>query len=99
MKNARFFITTGFVENVSQYNPIAQQYLQGVQAGMVSKGMDITTAHQAALAAADGTTHVQALIMSFGDIYVLVAWMFLFSIPLVFFLGRGSKSVRRDVAE
>jgi DHA2 family multidrug resistance protein len=82
------------VENISPFNPVAQNYLQQIQGGMVSKGMDPTTAQHAAIAAVNGMTHIQALILSFGDIYILVAWLFLFSIPLVFFLGKGAKSKR-----
>lgn len=92
LENRQVFHYDRLVENISLYNPNASSFLSQVESGMMGKGYDMTTAHQIAVSVAKGTTQVQAMILAFEDVYILVAWMFVFSIPLVFFLGRGSKS-------
>jgi DHA2 family multidrug resistance protein len=77
------------IEHVSPYSPVAQQYLSGAQSMLAGKGLDTSTAHRAALALINGFTHVQAMILSFEDVYILVGVLFLISLPLVFYLGKG----------
>jgi len=76
-------------ENVSLFNAQTQQYLSGLQTMFTSKGYDATSAQQASYAVLSRMTHLQALVLSFEDVYVLVGVLFLISLPLVFFLGRG----------
>jgi DHA2 family multidrug resistance protein len=78
------------IENVSIYNPATQQFLNQVQAGMVAKGLDTNAAQQAAIVMLNRNLHAQASILSFEDIYKIVAWMFFLCLPLVFFLGKGN---------
>jgi len=92
LENRQVFHYDRLAENISVYNPNAFTYLQQAEAAMMGKGYDMTAARQIAVALAKGTTQLHAMILSFEDVYVLVAWMFVFSIPLVFFLGRGAKS-------
>jgi MFS transporter, DHA2 family, multidrug resistance protein len=79
------------IENISTYNPAAVQYLAQVQAGIEAKGFDPITAQKMALGIADGTTHLHAMILSFEDIYLFVGSLFVIALPLIFFLGKGSK--------
>ena len=77
------------IQHVSPYSPVAQQYLSGAQSYLAGRGFDMTTAKQAAIAMINGFTHVQAMILSFEDVYILVGVLFLISLPLVFYLGKG----------
>jgi DHA2 family multidrug resistance protein len=82
------------VENISLYNPVAQRFLSQMESGMIGRGYDSVTAQKMAIAIADHYTRLHAMMLSFEDVYILVAWMFIFSIPLVLFLGRGAASGR-----
>lgn len=84
-------------EHLSVFNTTTYERLQQLQAGFVAKGFDLTTAHQQALKVMNGNLDTQALVMAFGDIFHVVGWILMVSLPLVFFLGRGSKAAPVDV--
>jgi DHA2 family multidrug resistance protein len=94
LENRQVFHYDRLVENISVYNPPAQQFLSQTQQAMMAKGFDAVTAQQMAVAMAEKSTQLHAMIMSFDDVYILVASAFFLSIPLVLFLGRGSKAAR-----
>ncbi|MFH1676110.1 MAG: DHA2 family efflux MFS transporter permease subunit [bacterium] len=82
------------VENVSLYNPVATQYLSSIEKAMMGKGFDSVSSQKLSVMMVDRVTHLHAMILSFEDVYLIVALLFIFSIPLVFFLGRGAKEKR-----
>jgi DHA2 family multidrug resistance protein len=81
-------------ENISIYNPASQQFLSQVQSGMMAKGYDTVTAQNMSLAITQRVTQSQAMVLAFQDVYVIVAWIFVCTIPLIFFLGKGAKATR-----
>lgn len=52
-------------------------------------GADAATAHQQALAALSQTVNLQAAVLSYADIFRVVGVVFLCSLPLLVFLGKG----------
>jgi len=94
LQKRQIFHYDRLVENVSVYNPVAQQYLSQIQVALEGKGVDPNSAQHAAIAMIDRTVHIHSMILSFADIYFFVGALFLISLPLVFFLGRGSKEAR-----
>ncbi|MEA2553416.1 MAG: transporter, family, multidrug resistance protein [Fimbriimonadaceae bacterium] len=77
-------------ERVSIYNPLALERLQALSAGFISKGFDPVVAQQQALKVVNGTISIQSAVMSFNDIFRVVAFAFLASLPLLFLMGRGN---------
>jgi DHA2 family multidrug resistance protein len=84
-------------ERISQYNPLAVERLQLLTNAFVTRGLDLLSAQQRAIAVVARSVHIQAAVMSFEDIFHVVAMLFVFSIPLVFFLSRGKTSAPVDV--
>lgn len=77
-------------ENISVYNGTSMDRLNLITGAYVAKGHDQVTAHKEALKLVNGTISVQSSVMSFNDIFRIVAFAFLFSLPLLFLLGKGS---------
>ena len=73
-------------ERTSVYNPVAQQWLAKVSAGMTAKGADHVTASARALRFLEGMVMRQAAMMSYSRIYSVLAVMFLCLLPLTLFL-------------
>jgi MFS transporter, DHA2 family, multidrug resistance protein len=81
-------------ENISMYNPTATQFVSQVQAAMMAIGYDSITAQNMSLSITQQYTQLQAMVLAFEDVYVVVAWIFVCTIPLIFFLGKGAKATR-----
>jgi DHA2 family multidrug resistance protein len=79
---------------VSAYSPIAQQRLGEIQAGMMSRGMDAASAHQAALRAIDGQILLQANVIAFEKIYLLSGLLLIGALPLLFLFRQGKPTAR-----
>lgn len=79
---------------VSAYSPIAQARLGQIQAGLMGRGMDPGTAHQAALRAIDGQILVQANVLAFEKIYLLSGLMLLVSLPLLLLFRQGKPTAK-----
>ena len=88
------------VEKVMDCRDITTNWLQVLSAAIVWQGSDPTTAGQQALKVMDGEIMRQASMLAFNHVFLLVASVFLVSIPLVFFLkgtgGEASKHVMAD---
>jgi DHA2 family multidrug resistance protein len=90
-------LTTGVTRNhailaeqAGQANPAAVAWLSRVTAAMMARtGADLATARQEALKLLDLTVTRQAAVLSYNHVFVLVSLLFLFALPLVFFLRRG----------
>lgn len=78
--------------------PAAIERLNLLTRAFTARGSDAPTAHEQALAAIERTLRVQSAVISFGDVFHLVALAFIVSIPLLFFLGSGrGKAPAADV--
>lgn len=77
-------------ENISVYNGTSMDRLNLLTGAFMAKGHDQVTAHKEALKLVNGTISVQSSVMSFNDIFRVVAFAFLFSLPLLLLLGKGS---------
>ena len=90
------FHQTRLSGDVSLYNLQTQQMLNQSRATFMQHGSDWATATQQALATLYGSVQQQAALLSFIDVFYLMGWMFLLSIPLVLLMrkpkpnGRGS---------
>jgi len=80
------------VDHISRYNPLTRERLEQLGAAFTSRGMAPATAEKQALAAIDQTVNTQAAILSFEDIFWIVGMTFICSLPLLLFLGKGSKN-------
>jgi DHA2 family multidrug resistance protein len=77
---------------------IGRQWLQGITAGMISKGADAFTAKQRALGILQGMIERQAAVLAYNHVFVLVAALFFLSFPLVFLLRRGHPGAEVEIA-
>jgi DHA2 family multidrug resistance protein len=81
------------VEKLGMTNPLAQNRLAQLAAGMQARGADAVSAMQRARAMLDGSVSVQAAVMSFGDIFYIVGIIIICTLPLIALLssGKGAK--------
>jgi DHA2 family multidrug resistance protein len=77
------------VTNVSVYNWQTNQRLDALTGAFQSRGSDAATAHQQALASINQLVNTQAAILSYADVFRFVGVIFLCSLPLLLFLGKG----------
>jgi MFS transporter, DHA2 family, multidrug resistance protein len=78
--------------NLTLFNPETQQRIETLTGLFQSQGADSTTAHQQALAALHQLITTQAAVLSYADVFRMVGLMFLLSLPLLLFLGKGGKA-------
>ncbi len=73
-------------EAISLYNPIAQQQIQQMTQFFISKGTDLATAQNQAIAAISNQVRLQSYLMAFNDCFYFVAWALLLSgLAILFF--------------
>ena len=84
-------------EHITRFNPVAQNTLQGIRAGLIARGVDSATANQQAYAAVSGMVRQQAAIMSYNDVFRLLMILFMLLLPLVF-LMRKPKHQTAEIA-
>ncbi len=73
-------------EAISLYNPQTQQRINQLTQYFVSRGADLATANDRAIAAIDNTIRREAFVMAFNDCFYFIAWALLLSgIAIVFF--------------
>lgn len=77
------------LEHVTPYDLATNQRLDMLTGALQSRGIDAQTAHQQALALISQSVSTQAAVLSFADIFRFVGVVFLCSLPLLFFLGKG----------
>ncbi|MBV8886066.1 MAG: DHA2 family efflux MFS transporter permease subunit [Chroococcidiopsidaceae cyanobacterium CP_BM_RX_35] len=92
LSRREFFHRARLVEHISIYNQQTNQRLDVLNGVLQSRGMDPVTAHQQAIALVERSIDTQAAIMSYSDIFWFVGVVFLASLPLLLFLGKGGKS-------
>lgn len=74
---------------LSPYDLETNQRLDQLTNLFQSRGADAVTAHQQALLTLEQTVNLQVAILSYADIFRIVGVIFLCSLPLLFFLGKG----------
>ena len=84
--------------HLTPYDFVTNQRLQALTAMFQSQGMDGVTAQKQALASLSQIVDTQAAVLSFADIFRVVGVTFLFSLPLLFFLGKGGKGAKASAA-
>ena len=80
------------VNKLDIYNPAVQDKVNGIAAGMMSKGMPPNLALKTAWQMLDGSVNVQATVLSYMDIFLYVGFMFLVCIPFVLIFIKRSKA-------
>ena len=83
--------TNVLVSHVTPYNLRAHRVLGGLQSSMAAQGSDPVTASRQGLAALFGVVQRQAAVLSFLDMFQLLAIMFLLAVPLVFLMKKPPK--------
>lgn len=73
-------------EAISLYNPATQQRLEQLTQFFVSRGADLSTAQNQAIAIITNTVRREAYVMAFNDCFYFVGWALLLSgIAIIFF--------------
>ena len=80
------------VERITAYNPLAQQRIQAMTAAFQQHSGSAVLAQKQAYVALSNLVDLQAGIISYEDIFYVVAIAFLGALPLLFLLGKGSKN-------
>jgi DHA2 family multidrug resistance protein len=78
-------------EHVNPYNPISQAAFQGIKQSMMARGVDAATATKQAYAGLYGMVLQQAAMMSYVDVFYLLAIMFAACLPLIFLMKKAPK--------
>jgi DHA2 family multidrug resistance protein len=86
------------LSKLSPYDPTTSQRLDALTAAFQSRGSDLATAQQQALASLHQIVNTQAAVMSYADIFRFVGIVFLCSLPLLLFLGKGGVGAKAPVA-
>jgi DHA2 family multidrug resistance protein len=85
--------------DISVFNQQTQQAIDQARAMFMLQGADWSTATQRAIALIYGTVQRQAALLSFIDVFYLMAFLFLVLMPLVFLMRKPKqgKGARVDV--
>jgi MFS transporter, DHA2 family, multidrug resistance protein len=78
-------------EHVNPYNPISQAAFQGMKQSIMARGVDAATATKQAYAGLYGMVQQQAAMMSYVDVFYLLAIMFAACLPLIFLMKKAPK--------
>lgn len=87
------------LSKLTPYDPETRERLSAMTAMFQSRGADATTAQQQAIAALSQLVHTQAAVLSYADIFRFVGVVFLCSLPLLLFLGKGRVGTKVHLAE
>lgn len=82
------------VENIHDYNPALQERLNMMTSFFMHQGASLQIAQQQAYKTIDNILSLQSSIISFGDIFYVVGFAFIVTLPLIFLLGRVDKKVQ-----
>lgn len=86
------------LENLSPFSPETSQRLNAIAGAFQSQGSDAATAHQQAIASLSQLVNTQAAVLSYADIFRFVGVVFLCSLPLLLFLGKGGAGAKAPAA-
>src|ERR1051325_2004570 len=86
-------------EKAGMTNPTATAWVAQATAGLAQRtGTDVYTARLRALRLLDGSITRQAVVLSINEVFVLIAILFAFSLPLVLLLRAGSHGGPAEIA-
>jgi DHA2 family multidrug resistance protein len=80
--------TNNLISHIDPYNPGVQNMLRGLQSTFAARGSDLATAADRARAVLWGLVQQQAAMIAFIDAFKLLGFLFLVTVPLVFFMKR-----------
>lgn len=80
------------VEHLQMTDPNVQARLATLTGAFVAKGADAAQAKARALTILDGGARLQASVLAFNDTFFITAMLVLFSIPLIFVLGKPTNA-------
>jgi len=80
------YITLG--AHLTPFDPAVRGFLNQIRGAFVGRGLDFSTATQAAYAAMSGMVQRQALMVSFVQLFRMLAIVFALLVPLVFVMKR-----------
>ncbi|MEG4008256.1 DHA2 family efflux MFS transporter permease subunit [Microcoleus sp. Pol11C1] len=83
---------------LTPYDPETTERLSALTGLFESRGFDAATAQQQALAALSQLVNTQAAVLSYADIFRFVGIVFLCSLPLLLFLGKGGAGAKAPAA-
>jgi len=83
---------------LTPYDPETTERLSALTGVFQSRGSDAATAQQQALAALSQLVNTQAAVLSYADIFRFVGIVFLCSLPLLLFLGKGGAGAKAPAA-
>lgn len=85
------FHTAILSSQVSVFNSQTNDRLNQLPGALQNRGSDTATAHQQALQILQNTVTQQAAILAYADLFRIVGVIFLLSLPLLLFLGKGTR--------
>ncbi len=83
---------------LSPYDPQTAERLNLLTALFQSRGSDVVSAHQQALAILGRLVNIQVAVLSYADIFRIVGIVFLCSLPLLLFLSKGKAGAKAPMA-
>ncbi|HUI68058.1 MAG TPA: MDR family MFS transporter [Nitrospirota bacterium] len=83
-------------EKITEYSEVGSRWIGTVASGMRGQGIDAFSARQMALSLLDGEVSRQAGMMAYNYLYLLVTFLFIISLPFIFFLKSNKKRERAD---
>ena len=75
-------------ESISAYNPLTQQRIDQMTQYFVSRGADLSTAHQQAIASIANTVRREAFVLAFNDCFYFIGFTLLLSGVAIVFLRK-----------
>jgi DHA2 family multidrug resistance protein len=89
----QFVHRSQIISNISDLNPAVRERLAGGTAYFSALSGDPVAVHNRALALIDRSVDLQAILLSYRDVFYFVALIFIIVLPLIYFLGKTPKSV------
>src|SRR5580765_6336916 len=83
--------TNDLTRHINPYNPVSQVTLQGMKQALMARGVDAATATKQAYAGLFGMVQRQASMMSYIDVFFLLAIMSAACLPLILLMKKPPK--------
>ncbi len=81
-----------FLHDLSFLNPVMDHRVSALASAFIQKGADPVTAHEEALRFLDGQLARQTGMLAYDHVFALVSYIFIISLPLIFFLREKGRS-------
>lgn len=86
------------LSKLTPFDPETSQRLAALTGIFQNRGSDAATAHEQAIASLAQLVNTQAAILSYADLFRFVGIVFLCSLPLLLFLGKGRAGAKAPAA-